>query len=331
MAGTDTNPPKPSLHPVYSVTNIQNKVRTLDGTNVTYSSWVKLFKLHAHGYKVLAHIDGTAPPAKTTVYYEQWAEIDAIVLQWIYGTLSDDLLVRVLEPESSAFEAWEKIKHIFLNNKGSRAATLEHEFTNLTLRSMQSLDEYRQRLKDLADQLNDVDNPVNEQRLVLQLVCGLPSEYDTAAAYINQTLPGWDTARIMLQLEQNRQQAYKGHSTTSPSTVTAEANIVADSQSRPQTRTPGGLHLPDSSNVVRTVVIDPTMVINLSNLIVPLVRVPSPRQTVCNATVVGHDATSIPISNPARMDSAVVSTTETNHSAQPPVPTATIRACPVSV
>lgn len=240
MAGADTNPPKPSLHPVYTVTNIQNKVRTLDGTKVTYSSWVKLFKLHARGYKVLAHIDGTAPPAKTAADYEQWAEIDAIVLQWIYGTLSDDLLVRVLEPESSAFEAWEKIKHIFLNNKGSRAAALEHEFTNLTLRSMQSLDEYCQRLKDLADQLNDVDNPVNEQRLVLQLVRGLPPEYDTAAAYINQTLPGWDTARSMLQLEQNRQQAREGHSTTSPSTVTAEANIAADSQSRPQTRTPRG-------------------------------------------------------------------------------------------
>ncbi|XP_024964684.1 uncharacterized protein LOC112504961 [Cynara cardunculus var. scolymus] len=179
-----------SLHPAYTVTNIQNKVRVLDGVKVTYSSWVKLFRIHARAYKVLDHIDGTRPPANIDDAYNQWAEIDAIVLQWIYGSLSDDLLIRVLEPDSTAFEAWEKIKNIFLCNKGSRAAALEHEFTNLTL----------------------------------QLVRGLPPEFDTAAAYINQTLPDWDTARSMLQLEHNRQLAReKANSSTA-----REANVVAD-------------------------------------------------------------------------------------------------------
>ncbi|KAJ0927728.1 hypothetical protein HanRHA438_Chr04g0186171 [Helianthus annuus] len=60
-----TEPKSQSLHPVYSVTNIQNKIRTLDGEKVTYSEWVKLFRLHARGYDVLPHIDGTAPPAET--------------------------------------------------------------------------------------------------------------------------------------------------------------------------------------------------------------------------------------------------------------------------
>ncbi|CAH1418611.1 unnamed protein product [Lactuca virosa] len=214
MPGDEPNPQKGALHPVYTVTNIQNKVRVLDGVKVTYSSWVKLFKLHARGYKVLAHIDGTASPAKTAADYNQWSEIDAIVLQWIYGSISDDILVRVLEPDSTAYEAWEKIKNLFLNNKGSRAAALEQEFTNLTLRSMNSLDEYCQKLKDLADQLTDVENPVSEKRLVLQMVRGLPPEYDTAAAFINQTLPDWDTARNMLQLEHNRQQARESKSVT---------------------------------------------------------------------------------------------------------------------
>lgn len=51
------------LHPAYTVTNIQTKIRTLDGTKVTYSSWTKLFRLHAKAYKVLNRIDGTpAPP-----------------------------------------------------------------------------------------------------------------------------------------------------------------------------------------------------------------------------------------------------------------------------
>ncbi|KAJ0668992.1 putative RNA-directed DNA polymerase [Helianthus annuus] len=209
MAGDDANTPKPeskTLHPVYSVANIQNKIRTLDGVKVTYSAWVKL---HARGYRVLNHIDGTAPPAKTDPTYESWAEIDAIVLQWVYGTLSDDLLVRVLDAETTARLAWEKIQNIFISNKSSRAATLEHEFTNTTLSSCASLDDYCQKLKDLAEQLGDVDHPVTESRLVLQLelVRGLPTEFDTVASFINQSSTTWDNARSMLQLEQHRQNA----------------------------------------------------------------------------------------------------------------------------
>ncbi|XP_074315643.1 uncharacterized protein LOC141651848 [Silene latifolia] len=143
MSG-DLNPPPPpqtpKLHPVYSVTNIQHNVRVLDGVKVSYSSWVKIFKLHARGYKVLHHIDGTRKPAETDATYEEWCEIDSHVLQWIYGTLNDDLLSRVLEDESTAYEAWIRVKNIFTNNKGARAAALEAEFSSLKLESMPSLE-----------------------------------------------------------------------------------------------------------------------------------------------------------------------------------------------
>ncbi|KAJ0799917.1 putative RNA-directed DNA polymerase [Helianthus annuus] len=210
-----------NLYPVYTVTNIQHMVRVLDGTKVSYSQWVKLFQLHARGYEVLCHIDGTGAPDKADPEYTTWLKIDSIVLQWIYGTLSDDLLVRVLETESTAQEAWDRIKKIFLNNKGSRAAALEQEFTNLHLRSMPSLEAYCQRLKELSDQLANVDSPINEQRLVLQLVRGLPAEYDTVASYINQSLPSWDTACSMLQLEHHRQSARENISAPTPPPIAA--------------------------------------------------------------------------------------------------------------
>uniref|UniRef100_A0A251VD12 Putative ribonuclease H-like domain-containing protein n=1 Tax=Helianthus annuus TaxID=4232 RepID=A0A251VD12_HELAN len=230
-------PAAPSLHPVYTVTNIQNKVRVLDGTKVTYSSWVKLFQLHARGYKVLNHIDGTLPPATTDPSYEQWAEVDAIVLQWIYGSLSDELLVRVLEPESTALQAWVRIRNLFLNNKGSRAAALEHAFTNLTLKSMPSLQAYCQRLKELADQLSDVDSPVSASRLVIQLVRGLPSEYDTVAAQLNQSIPSWEEAVNMLELEEQRQ-ANREKENPIAAAVTPDANPpLAAPEPQPQRRT----------------------------------------------------------------------------------------------
>ena len=165
-----------------------------------HNSWVKLFKLHARGYKVLHHIDGTSPPARTNSTYESWAEIDVIVLQWIYGTLSDDLLVRVLNSDTTAYKAWHRIQEILTNNKGSHAEALEHEFTNLTLQLVSSLDECCQKLKDFADQLFDVESPVTENRLVLQRVRSIPSAwqnivYDTIASFISHSLLIWDTAR----------------------------------------------------------------------------------------------------------------------------------------
>ncbi|XP_074292136.1 uncharacterized protein LOC141618989 [Silene latifolia] len=167
---SSSSSPKPPLHPVYTVSNIQHKIRVLDGTKVTYASWVRLFTLHTKTYKVLSHIDGTAPPEPTADNYIDWCEIDAHVLQWIYGTMSDDLLPRVLEDESTAYEAWQRVSAIFLSNKGARAAALENKFNNLKLANLPSFDAYCQKLKDLAGQLKDVGAAVSDQRLVLQLV-----------------------------------------------------------------------------------------------------------------------------------------------------------------
>ncbi|XP_023771667.1 uncharacterized protein LOC111920323 [Lactuca sativa] len=138
-----------ALHPAYTVTNIQTKIRTLDGSKVTYSSWKKLFPLYAKAYKVLDHINDTPEPVDTNPGYLQWAEIDALVLQWIYNTLSDELMVCILETDTTAQAAWNKLKSTFLNNKGSCAAALEQEFTSLTLGACLSMESYCQNLKIL--------------------------------------------------------------------------------------------------------------------------------------------------------------------------------------
>ncbi|XP_076932595.1 uncharacterized protein LOC143598202 [Bidens hawaiensis] len=156
MAGDDSSSsksqddkPKPHLHPAYSVTNIQTKICTLDGKNTTYSSWVELFKFHLKAYKV-HHIDGTPPPPETDPTYAEWSELDALIVQWIYNTINDDTLDRILEDDISAHEAWTKIQEVFLSNKKACAAALLHEFTNTKLKDCASMGAYCQRLKDIA-------------------------------------------------------------------------------------------------------------------------------------------------------------------------------------
>ncbi|KAJ0714766.1 putative RNA-directed DNA polymerase [Helianthus annuus] len=133
-----------SLHPAYSVTNIQTKIRILDGTKVTYTSWVKLFKLHTMAYKVLDHIDDTPAPETADPQYSSWKELDALVSQWIYSTISDDLLTRVLDTDATARTTWLKLEKIFLSNKQAKATALESRFVNLTLEQCNSVDDYCQ-------------------------------------------------------------------------------------------------------------------------------------------------------------------------------------------
>ncbi|XP_035838816.1 uncharacterized protein LOC118486456 [Helianthus annuus] len=231
---TDKTDPKTqtsTLHPVYTVTNIQHKVRVLDGVEVSYPTWVKLFTLHAAGYEVLNHIDGTPSPDKDSPEYPSWKKIDVVVLQWIYDTLTNEYLVRVLEDESTAYEAWVRVKNLFLNNKASRAAALQLELSNLTLASMPTLDAYCQRVRDLTDQLAAADCPLNNTQKILHLIKGLPHEYDTTTSILNQGLPTWENACNQLHSEAQRSAA---RDSLSPTPIVNAAVSSPQEKSREQ-------------------------------------------------------------------------------------------------
>ncbi|XP_076933121.1 uncharacterized protein LOC143598917 [Bidens hawaiensis] len=180
-----------ALHPVYFVNNIQNKIPSLDGTSVTYSQWVKLFTLHAKGYRVLSNIDDTPPPVASDASYKTWTEVDASFNNGSMAHFQYSL---------------EQTQIIFLSNKKARVAALE-KFSNLTLVACSSLNDYCQQLQDLGEQLNDVGHKVDESRLICQLVSRIPREYDAAATIMNLSNLSWDEARTAIDLERQRQEA----------------------------------------------------------------------------------------------------------------------------
>lgn len=124
---------------------ISNKVRTLDGVKVMYSSWLKLYEIHVKAFKVQDHIDRTKPPEEADENYVEWCQIDSLVLQWIFSTISYQLLARVLR-NTAGHEAWLKIQAIIVSNKNAKVVALQHEFSNLQLNSCISMDTYCQKL-----------------------------------------------------------------------------------------------------------------------------------------------------------------------------------------
>ncbi|XP_074315170.1 uncharacterized protein LOC141651352 [Silene latifolia] len=170
-----------SFHPALAVPNIRNHVTvTLGLDNDQYRLWVALFTNHAKSTRVLHHIidpNGKAPKPSTGDDQELWETIDATVLQWIYATVTNDLLETVVEEDSTTMDCWNRIRDIFLDNQHSRAVTLEQEFSHVSMDDFPNAYASCQRLKNLADQLKNVGSPVTDTRLVLQMVSGLSIAY----------------------------------------------------------------------------------------------------------------------------------------------------------
>ncbi|KAL9228338.1 hypothetical protein vseg_003930 [Gypsophila vaccaria] len=196
----------PSFHPAFSVNSIKNHVPvTLDMDNVQYSLWSELFLNTAAAYEVNDHLvdPPASAPAQTTTDKALWTRLDAIVKQWIYATISTNLLQTVVETGSTAKATWNRIKNIFQDNKNSRAVFLEQQFSGTRQEDFPSISAYCQALKVLVDQLTNVGSKVTDDRLVLQLVTGLYDGYANIATIIQQSdpLPPFYKARSMLVLE----------------------------------------------------------------------------------------------------------------------------------
>lgn len=107
---------KPStFHLALAVSNIKNHISiTFEMENVQYATWAELFKIHSRSYLVINHIipsaEGTTKAPTTDEEKELWLTLDATVLQWIYTTISNDLLQTILEPDSTAVEAWNRLR-----------------------------------------------------------------------------------------------------------------------------------------------------------------------------------------------------------------------------
>ncbi|MCI27776.1 hypothetical protein A2U01_0048976, partial [Trifolium medium] len=101
---------KSDFHPALAVTNIKNSIPfVLEIEKDHYSMWAELFEVHARAHKVIDHIipqPGKEKPAPTDASFEMWTILDSTVLQWIYSTISFDLLTTIMEKGSTAMAAW---------------------------------------------------------------------------------------------------------------------------------------------------------------------------------------------------------------------------------
>ncbi|XP_060202936.1 uncharacterized protein LOC132631373 [Lycium barbarum] len=202
------------LHPATTVTNIKSCIPiVLDYEGSQYNNWATLFKLHCRANLVIDYI---LPPTSTIVSSPTtaaekiaakalWEWLDDIVRQWIYGTISNDLLNTIIHQEDTAAEAWNHLVHLFQDNKSGRALALDAKFTNTKLVDFLNVKAYCTRLKFLGDNLANVGHKVSDERLVLRLLRGLSEEYKNFRTTVQHRtpLPSFEVVRSMLDLQED--------------------------------------------------------------------------------------------------------------------------------
>ncbi|XP_062094305.1 uncharacterized protein LOC133800362 [Humulus lupulus] len=204
------------IHLPTTVTNIKSAIPiTLDFESAQYNNWATLFQIHARPNLVIDHIippattqpSSQTPPktnAESAAEKAQWDRLDNIVRQWIYATISNNILNTIIDPNDTAHDAWNRLADLFQDNKVSRAVMLEKEFTTTHLSNFPDVNAFIQRLKTLADQLANVGAKVSDARLVLCLLGGLTETYSNFVTVFQNKKPlsSFATACSMIRLEE---------------------------------------------------------------------------------------------------------------------------------
>jgi len=217
----------PPIHPAFTISNITSFIKiTLSIEKGQYSTWSELFKIHAGVHQVIDHIipsETTSSPNLKDTDPNLWARLDVVVLQWIYGTFSDDLLHTIIERDSTTENAWNRLFNIFYDNKNSRAIYLGQEFSNVHMEQFPDASTYCQHLKSLSDQFSNVGALVSNERLVLQLISGLTNVYATVGSQIRHgdSLPPFYKARSMIILEETTKAKKAANSISNPAFVSS--------------------------------------------------------------------------------------------------------------
>jgi hypothetical protein len=114
--------------------------------------------------------------------------MDSVVVSWIFGTISIDLQDIARERGISARQTWLTLENQFIGNSETRALHLDAMFRNFVQGDL-SMAEYCRKMKAMADSLGDLDCPVSDRNLVLNVLRGLNKKYEHLRAIITRSRP----------------------------------------------------------------------------------------------------------------------------------------------
>ena len=225
-------PPPPPQHAPTSLqtVNIKSHVPTiLDMVNPNYPEWRCFFDSVVGKFGLHSHL--AAAPTAADRADPDWVMIDQCLVNWMYNTISRDVLRIVRVPGATAFTIWAAIVDLFRDHQMHRAVYLEAEYRSLYQGDL-NITDYTAKLKELSDALRDLGHTVSEPSQVLNMLRGLNGKYRHTISAITSKQPPHTflSARSFLLLEELYEQQH--------GKMAAHHAMVAQGSHRPASGTP---------------------------------------------------------------------------------------------
>ncbi|XP_071719020.1 uncharacterized protein [Rutidosis leptorrhynchoides] len=213
---------------IYTVTSISHLIPIkLDLAKLNYIHWSTMFTTHCAGFDVLRFIQSTSTSEERAT--PEWSKADSVVLSWIFITIFEPLLERVLNSQpKSAHEAWTFLAKVFQDNKRTKTVELTAELKALDI-GTQTVEEYFRKIDSLSSLLPNLGTTIEDEDLVTYAINGLNDKFPHAVHIIihNNPFPNFETVRSMITLEEMRSNRTTRVRTTANATPSSPTVLLA--------------------------------------------------------------------------------------------------------
>ncbi|XP_071697066.1 uncharacterized protein [Rutidosis leptorrhynchoides] len=209
---------------IYTVTSVHHLIPIkLDLAKLNYTHRSTLFATHCHRFNVHQFLEASSYPPD-----EEISKADVVVLGWIFLTISETLLERLLSLQpKTAFAAWEFLKTIFQDNKHSKIVELTTELRSLNIGDL-TVEQYFLKVESLFALLTNLGSKIDEDQLVTYAINALSERFPHAHHIIlhSNPFPSFDTVQFMITLEEmqvsrkSRTNVEASHTPSAPTTTT---------------------------------------------------------------------------------------------------------------
>ena len=154
-------------------------------TATNYRSWKLQFHTLLVGFDLVGFVDGQkpCPPATVTTNdiespnpaHNIWIRQDQLLLNAILGSISPSIIPFITSAKT-ACDAWTALANTYAKPSRGHIMHLKGVLTNVT-KGTQSVTEYMQHIKSVADELAMLDAPENFEDLTVKILNGLGDEF----------------------------------------------------------------------------------------------------------------------------------------------------------
>ncbi|KAJ0981009.1 hypothetical protein J5N97_009264 [Dioscorea zingiberensis] len=167
-----------------------NHVITVKLTRSNYLLWKAQFIPYLRSQQLLGYVDGTinCPPKTITQAttegatqvsnpeYQIWLQQDQFVLSLLLSSLSVDVLSQVLFLTTS-FDVWSALERMFASQSRARIMQIRLQLSTTQKKEL-SVSDYFNKMKNLADTLAAISQPLQDEEVITYNLAGLDSEFD---------------------------------------------------------------------------------------------------------------------------------------------------------